>query len=158
VAIASRLSQSLRCRFFMSRKAFEVERATYDDADLAQLLPQLRQACDNIDGAVRSSCRGFVFPPFLAVERGINLKQWVAKRRNFGEVLNMLESTASLLKVLHDTGRVHRDLKPSNVIYLPHRTAWLLLDLGRAAPVGVPFSRPSVRVALTIVSATVTIP
>ena len=48
-------------------------------------LPNLVYASTNADGAVRSA-RGFVFPPFLVIERGMPLKDWMLQSRNAMEV------------------------------------------------------------------------
>lgn len=69
-------------------------------------------------------------------ERGCTLQEWTKQRRNYGEVLSMVENVARLLAVLHESGRVHRDLKPDNVLYLLQSTKWCLLDLGIVAPAG----------------------
>ena len=62
---------------------------------------------------------GFVFPPFLVLERGMTLQHWAEQARGFGEVVSMVERLASLLEVLHASGRVHRDMKPGALL------AWL---------------------------------
>ena len=66
---------------FCDNRAFDQEVAQYNDPILRQCLPQLHFATDNADGAVRSA-RGFVFPPVLAIERGLPLTEWIAQRRS----------------------------------------------------------------------------
>ena len=95
------------CRVFCDKTSYHQEIAQYQDPLLAQCLPQLRFATDNADGAVRSA-RGFVFPPLLAIERGLPLAEWVAEERSAMQVTVMLEELSGLLAVLHAAGRVHR--------------------------------------------------
>jgi serine/threonine protein kinase len=81
---------------------------------------------------------GYVFPPFFVLKRGITLHDWCrGQKRGFFEVVNMAESVAKQLDIMHQAGYVHRDLKPENVLYLINTTQWRLLDLGIVARVGV---------------------
>ena len=122
-------------RFFHNAQEFVEELALYRDPVLQQALPQLIHASDNAGSAVRSRS-GYAFPPFVVLERGLTLKEWVKQERSFGEIMSMVEHLAHLLNVLHTSGRVHRDLKPLNILYLLQSTQWRLLDLGIAAKVG----------------------
>ena len=70
---------------FCDAQAFEEEAAQYRDPVLQRCLPELVYASSNADGTTRSA-RGFVFPPFLVIERGMTLTDWVAKRRGPMEV------------------------------------------------------------------------
>jgi hypothetical protein len=122
-------------RFFYDPVEWEEEVSLYNDPVLVQTLPELLLADNNAAGLVRSSS-GYVFPPFIVLERGITLKEWCERERGYGEVLTMVECLSRLLDVLHRSGRVHRDLKPLNVLYLLQSTQWKLLDLGIVANVG----------------------
>jgi serine/threonine protein kinase len=106
--------------------------ALYQDPVLKRVLPQLLRASSNAGGAVRSRS-GFVFPPYLVLERGGTLQQWKPEERSFFEIVSMV---AALLNTLHASGRVHRDLKPDNVLHLLPSTQWRLLDLGIVANIG----------------------
>jgi hypothetical protein len=66
------------CRIFCDSSAFDEEVAQYRDPVLKLCLPDLIHASANADGAVRSA-RGFVFPPFLVIERGMPLADWMLK-------------------------------------------------------------------------------
>ena len=77
------------CRFFHTEADFEHETAFYQDANLRRTLPQLYRAVPNRDGAVVSQ-RGYRFPPFIVIERGTSLEEWMNKERSFGSVLNMV--------------------------------------------------------------------
>jgi serine/threonine protein kinase len=111
--------------------------ALYRDPPLRSVLPDLLHADDNAHGTVRSKGGSYKVPPFMVLERGITLRVWRVRPRNFFEVSTMLDSVARLLATLHNSGRLHRDLKPDNVLYLMQTTEWRLLDLGIAAPTGV---------------------
>ena len=74
-------------RVFCDAHAFEEEAAQYRDPVLKQVLPDLVYASVNTDGAVRSM-RGFAFPPFLVIERGMPLSTWMLQRRKPMEVCN----------------------------------------------------------------------
>ena len=99
------------CRFFNLKREYQAELQLYQEPVLRQILPKLLDATDNASGDVRSRS-GFVFPPFLVLERGMTLQHWAEQARGFGEVVSMVERLASLLEVLHASGRVHRDMKP----------------------------------------------
>lgn len=75
--------------------------ALYRDKRLAPTLPRLVHANDNSHGRLTSRS-GYVYPPYLVLERGMTLSKWVADSeggRGYGEVLTMLESVAHLLQV-----------------------------------------------------------
>jgi serine/threonine protein kinase len=121
---------------FMDRDEFEEEVALYRMPALAIIMPPLFHADDNAAGAVRSRS-GYTFPPFLVLERGTTLRQWLQEDRNFFEVTTMVEALARLLDSLHAAGYVHRDVKPDNVVLLMQSTKWRMLDLGICARIGV---------------------
>lgn len=50
----------------------------------------------------------------------------------------VLLQVATCLARFHAAGLVHNNLKPENILWLPSCAAWLVVDLGCAAPVGRP--------------------
>lgn len=117
-------------KVFCDARAYEEELVQYRDPVLLKCLPELILASDNSDALVRSAGSGFPFPPFLVIERGLVLTQWVQAERRAMEVLILVESAAELLASLHANGRVHRDIKPDNLLYLTGAAVWRLLDMG----------------------------
>ena len=93
----------------MTSTEFEEEAVVYRDRVLSSTLPAVLYATDNSDCRFRSRS-GFVFPPFLVVERGITLGHWATERRSVFDVIAMVENVASLVDSLHQAGYVHRDL------------------------------------------------
>jgi serine/threonine protein kinase len=83
--------------------------------------------------ACRSLC---VFPPFMALVRGVTLKEWLNNLQNAPTILGMAVDVLELLARLHDSGYVHRDLKPDNILYEIHTHRWRLLDFGIAETTG----------------------
>ena len=123
------------CRFFKPAE-FEEELALYCDPVLSKALPTVRFSSDNRDCAARSRS-GFVFPPFIVLERGVTLSNWARKQqRSSFSVALMVEELGKLLAGLHDAGLVHRDIKPDNALYLLNSTTWRLLDVGIVAKAG----------------------
>jgi hypothetical protein len=61
-------------KFFYKLQDFHVEAALYASPAIAKLLPPLKQACCNTDGAVRTA-NGFVWPPHIVTERGSPLSE-----------------------------------------------------------------------------------
>ena len=123
------------CRLFTDTQAFERERAEYSDPLLRSVLPTLHEASDNTDGAARSAT-GALFPPYMVLERGMPLADWMRQPRGHLEVAVMVQALAALLARLHGAQRVHRDVKPDNALYMLQTTQWRLLDMGIAAPAG----------------------
>ena len=123
------------CRFFHSREDFEIEQRIYEDRTFRACLPELILANDNARGDVQSHS-GYTFPPFLVMDRGITLDQWLEVPRSPGAVLVMATEVAELLATLHAGGTVHRDIKPGNLLLVLRTQKWRLLDFGIAAPVG----------------------
>ena len=105
----------------------------YRNAAVKPVLPDLFAATPNGDGAVRARS-GYVFPPFLVMERGMTLAEWLQAPRDSLAVLGMFNSCAALLATLHAAGQVHRDLKPDNVLLMLQTQNWRLIDFGIAAP------------------------
>ena len=123
-------------KVFCDRGAFDDEIAQYRDPLLQRVLPQMHFASDNADASARSQ-RGFVFPPYIVLERGVVLADWMMQPRPVSEAVVMVEALASLLATLHRNGRVHRDIKPHNVLFLITSLRWCLMDMGIVAPLGV---------------------
>jgi hypothetical protein len=70
--------------------------ALYRDPVLRRMLPELRRASDNADGAARSRS-GYTFPPYFVLERGMTLREWGRQPRSHFEVSTMVERVAQLL-------------------------------------------------------------
>ena len=62
----------------------------YRDTVLKQVLPPLLHASENAKGATQSR-NGFVFPPYIVLERGIPLFEWAQQPRRQMEVIVMVE-------------------------------------------------------------------
>jgi hypothetical protein len=68
--------QSCVIKFCVDRKDFELEEALYAQPDLHPALPALIESgpqSDTSSSAIIKSKNGFVFPPFLVLERGMGL-------------------------------------------------------------------------------------
>jgi serine/threonine protein kinase len=124
------------CRFFHKQRDYEIEEGMYNAPAIKPLLPDL-YASGNGNGAVRSR-DGFPFPPFLVMERGMTLAEWLQKPRDSLAIFSMFKDCAELLAKLHDAEQAHRDLKPDNVLLMLHSQSWRLIDFGIGAPLGEP--------------------
>jgi serine/threonine protein kinase len=124
------------CRFFFNKRDYLVETSFYENKAFRQCLPELAHASDNKDGRVVSRS-GYRFPPFMVLDRGVTLKDWLKVKRNPSAVLAMIGEVLELLQQLHGSGYVHRDLKPENLLFVFHTQQWRLLDFGIAATSGV---------------------
>jgi hypothetical protein len=130
------------CRFFLQEDDYYLERGFYDNEAFCKCLPHLTHADDNAHGRIVSR-NGYRFPPFMALDRGVTLKEWLKEERYASSVLAMAGEVLSLLRTLHASGHVHRDLKPDNLLFVFHNQKWRLLDFGIVQTTGSPF--PSVR-------------
>lgn len=91
------LTSPHHCRFFLSRKDYDETVWQYDTH--ARLLPDRLQVHSNADGSTVDR-RGFVFPPYFVLEKGVSLAMWAAEvPRGFGEVFTLVERLATLLQV-----------------------------------------------------------
>jgi serine/threonine protein kinase len=126
------------CRFFFREHDFHRETGFYENGAFSECLPQLMCASDNASGSV-VSCSGYRFPPFIALDRGVTLQNWLEVKRLASAVLAMAGEVLELLSTLHKHGFVHRDLKPENILFVFHSQQWRLLDFGIASPVGADF-------------------
>lgn len=91
---------------------------------------------ENADRQIRSS-RDYVFPPFIIVERGESLNEWVHRvAPDFITSLFVLCHVTKRLQMLHQAGICHRDLKPGNILWRPTANAWTLIDFGCAEEIG----------------------
>jgi serine/threonine protein kinase len=131
-----RPQSSALCRFFFREKDFWLERGFYDNEAFRKCLPELLHADDNAQGQVVSR-NGYRFPPFMALDRGVTLKEWLQEDRLASSVLAMAGEVLALLAVLHASGHVHRDLKPDNLLFVFDNQKWRLLDFGIVASTGV---------------------
>lgn len=123
------------CRFFLHEKDFELEEGFYKNEIFRECLPDLLHADDNADGSIVSRS-GYRFPPFMALDRGVTLSEWLELGRLPAAVLAMTAELLHMLTLLHSSKFVHRDLKPANLLFVFHSQQWRLLDFGVAAPVG----------------------
>ena len=76
------------CRFFMRMEDYEFETRFYEQQLYRSCLPDIVQAYDNRDGAVVSRS-GHPFPPFMILDRGITLQDWLKVERSMSAVLAM---------------------------------------------------------------------
>jgi serine/threonine protein kinase len=112
-----------------------MEASLYERPELRKILPGIIQAESNHDQKF-VSFSGFVYPPFMVMDRGVTLKEWMQVPRSFAAVVSMALEISELLDALHQAGQVHRDLKPDNALLSLHTHEWRLLDLGSAANIG----------------------
>jgi serine/threonine protein kinase len=123
----------------LAREDFVHELSFYKNVTYRKCLPRFDQAFDNADGRLQSRS-GYCFPPFIALDRGITLEDWLECDRNASSILAMAVEIVELLAQLHAAGSVHRDLKPQNVLFVLSDQKWRLLDFGIAQKTG---PRPS---------------
>jgi serine/threonine protein kinase len=122
-------------RFFLDKRDYVLESSFYENKTFRACLPGLAHATDNADGSVVSR-NGYRFPPFMVLDRGVTLKEWLKVKRNPSLVLGMVVEVLELLEHLHSSGIVHRDLKPDNVLFVLQTQEWRLLDFGIATTAG----------------------
>lgn len=93
---------------------------------------------DNGDGRIDDGA-GYALPPFIVVERGESLDEWVARvAPDFITSMFVLCHVTKRLQLLHSAGLCHRDLKPGNILWRPTANAWTLIDFGCAERAGAP--------------------
>jgi serine/threonine protein kinase len=119
----------------MRLEDYHNEHRLYTLSTIKPTLPPLFAASDNADGSARAS-NGYLFPPYLAMERGVTLAEWLKDPRSSLQVLSMFNDCAMLLAAVHAANFAHRDLKPENVLIMLQTQAWRLIDFGIASPVG----------------------
>jgi serine/threonine protein kinase len=122
-------------KFFRHIEDFEAESELYRNPQLRKALPQVFHGGDNANGALKSP-GGFVFPPFLVLERGAPLPTWRKEHRSFPSVLNMFHDLAMQLDRVHQADYVHLDLKPDNVLLMLQTQVWKLIDFGISKRIG----------------------
>lgn len=121
-------------RFFHRRADFDLEMRIYSDSVLRHTLPPLHFACPNDDGALCSPS-GWRFPPFLALERGVSLQEWLCTHRSSPAILHMVFDIAKQLVQVHSVGLVHRDLKPGRCMRYTSNLSKLLQPTNIDGPV-----------------------
>ena len=62
-------------KFYLQRAAFDSEKELYMDPQLCAMMPATLAIEDNMNGEWRTPY-GFVFPPFVIIERGQSLDEW----------------------------------------------------------------------------------
>ena len=129
------------CRFFYSQDAFRRETSFYERDAFRKCLPELLTTSATANATAPP---GSALPPFIVLDRGLTLTEWMKTPRVPSAILAMATDIATLLGTLHASGSVHRDLKPENLLLVMHTQTWRLLDLGIAATVGAaPRPRPA---------------
>ena len=96
-------------------------------------MPKSFEHYDNADRALRGP-GGYIFPPFIAMERGESLNEFAARAAH--DPITIFQALVHVIKrveTMHSTGLVHRDLKPANILRDPQMHSWLLMDFGCAA-------------------------
>jgi hypothetical protein len=122
--------------FIHADHAFQRELTLYRTPGLHRILPEVHQISPNEDGAIRSQS-GYIFPPFIMVEKGESLNEWASRvAPDFATTLFLLLHIAERLQQLHEVGMCHRDVKPANVLWRPLSNSWTLIDFGCSAPIG----------------------
>jgi serine/threonine protein kinase len=124
-------------KFFLQNElVFEREHSLYSNASLRPILPEALHIVPNKDSQVRSQS-GYVFPPFIMVEKGESLNEWASRKSpDFATSLFVLLHIAERLQRLHQSGLCHRDVKPANILWRPLSNSWTLIDYGCAATMG----------------------
>ena len=96
-------------RFYYVKRDYDIEMRLLARRAELPCVPQVFAASDNADGALRSPS-GWPFPPYVVMERGATLREWLKTPRAFPAVLHMMHDLATQLASLHGGGYVHRDL------------------------------------------------
>lgn len=124
-------------KFFLHNdSAFKRELELYETPALRSILPEALHIRTNEDSAVRAAS-GYVFPPFIIVEKGESLNEWASRKSpDFATTLFVLLHIAERLQRLHAAGLCHRDVKPANILWRPLSNSWTLIDYGCAAKTG----------------------
>ena len=65
----------------MDRSAFQHERDLYEDTALKSMMPATLAINDNQAGQCRTPY-GYVFPPYVIIERGQSLDEWARDNKN----------------------------------------------------------------------------
>jgi serine/threonine protein kinase len=132
---------SYAIKFFFNTAAFETERTLYSWSELGNVMAATHEIGDNADGR-HTAPGGYRFPPYIVIERGEPLDEWMRRLRPVHGNLEITAAFQALLDVaqrllaVHDAGYVHGDLKPSNILWLAQPHAWTLIDFGSAALTG----------------------
>jgi hypothetical protein len=77
------------CRFFFDKQDFEDEADVYRNTALSATLPKVLYATANAHGQAHSY-RGYVFPPFMVLERGMTLTDWKQQERSVFDIIAMV--------------------------------------------------------------------
>ena len=68
-------------KFYLDRKGFESERELYTESELKAMMPATLAVEDNASGDCKTPY-GYVFPPFVIIERGESLDEWSRDNAN----------------------------------------------------------------------------
>eukprot|EP00892_Ulva_mutabilis_P005786 jgi/Ulvmu1/357/UM001_0363.1 len=132
-------------KFYVQPELIRPESTVYSAPAMhaAGVLPQSGAFALNTDGAMTDSA-GAPLPPCFVMERGVSLKEWMARSRlssgrqtvhSKTAIKAMLHVTQSLAS-LHQAGFVHRDVKPASILWLPSEHRWALVNFCRATRPG----------------------
>jgi hypothetical protein len=125
----------LVAKFFAAHDDFASYMATSNLRANAVVMPSRHRAFAN-DEALYRSPDGFVFPPFIMLERGVPLGAWRTAPHTVKDVAGMLFDVANHLMSLHSQGRVHARLSAENVVWCAASGAWRLLKVENSVPAG----------------------
>ena len=68
-------------KFYLDRRGFERERELYTESQLRAMMPATLAVEDNASGDCKTPY-GYVFPPFVIIERGESLDEWSRDNAN----------------------------------------------------------------------------
>lgn len=68
-------------KFYLHREAFQRERALYTEPQLRSIMPATLTVEDNAS-SMYCTPYGYIFPPFVIIERGQSLDEWVKGANN----------------------------------------------------------------------------
>jgi hypothetical protein len=84
-------------KFYLQRAAFDAEKELYMDTQLKKMMPATLAIEENIKGDWRTPY-GYVFPPFVIIERGQSLDEWA--RDNHPDFITIFQARPAA-RMLH---------------------------------------------------------
>jgi serine/threonine protein kinase len=125
-------------KFFPDREAYDAYMSLHSVQAVSVTMP-LRHRTFTNDESIYRSPSGFIFPPFVILEKGLPLDEWRSKPQSMGEAMTMFSDLASHLLALHNQNTVYRDFTPKNIVLMRSNSSWRLLRVERCAKKGVHF-------------------